>query len=95
MTVGYLTPVQFGLLAVFTFALLAVFWIAIADARRIDARKSVEVEEDESRAVLKLVGQHHPSCGKIEDDAIPFILDDTDSRDEFLRAHGIGKGHIA
>jgi hypothetical protein len=91
--IGALTVGQFIVLVLFSFGLLALFWKAIADARKLDARKTVEQEQEESRAPLKLAGQHHPSCGKIEDDdAEPFSLDTIDDRDNFLRRFGIGNG---
>jgi hypothetical protein len=50
---------------------------------------TVEQEAEETRAAVA----HSAQWPTDETEEIPFMLDSIDDRDDFLKRHGIGKGH--
>lgn len=92
--IGVLTVGQFIILCICAFAFLAIAAMLFKEAIESHARLTVEMEDEYCRGVIAYIGQHHPSIGSLvdnRDECGAFMLDDTDSRDEFLRAHGVGR----
>lgn len=87
---GYLTLGQFITLAVFVFALFAVVVLMIAGSQKRIV-PTVESEDEECRGVAAHAFWWNGTTTQADDHEVPFALDTIETRDDFLRNHGVGR----
>lgn len=88
--IGYLTWPEFAALGVAAVALLYVFITTLHGSQKRIVR-TVESEDEECRGVAAHAFWWNGTTTQADDHEVPFALDTIETRDDFLRNHGVGR----